>query len=1120
MADNPKDIEISNVEIQFKADGKGIAAALVRTAMDISKQSLGAGTIPEWIKALGLKTPKEKQAFKLIALALIEACRKQLESRMDFIREDLLTQNNRELRYDIFNRLDDGNYIFNCNYLSNPRALPLLSEFKPYYKEWLIDSFYLSDDLAELLTADYPTYFATAFYKELKSNANNYTDLINWCNDPLTEEWARDIARNQYQQDIKAKYQMPALGQENISLPEIYTEPSFKVYDRILSEEQRKKIKKEQGLSANQHFLPINFDGNIHDYLLQHFLMQQQSQAINKKTEKERLLILLGQPGHGKSSFCYRSIHDILQKSDFNGNPYFIRLQDMGENGINTPMAEIASLLPEDIDFEDWKDPKYGQKTVLFLDGLDELYMTKSLSDQQIVTFINNCKNLLYKHKQLYIIITSRFNYVETSKLYNEDCLIFSLGVLSKKQQKDMVVKYAAKNQNISCNLDEEILKKCYEDHKYTFLKELIELPILLQMILISGIRIEDTSTKAAIYDELFDTILKRKWDKSERLKKYQAENNFQPKHLRQYISLIAYKIYQNNKGYIHKSEVEALEETKEFKQRRLRIEEDEDNLRPILKDILTSFYLKESRKTEQNSEDSHNQYAIEFLHKSLYEYLTCEYIWREIKRFFLAKDEDEYKRHSTLEVLKKVQDIFGSIRLSPELMEYLREIIDLDTAKHEDLDEQMTQYVPKLLQYGFLYEFKQPEKNKKPRFTADQMTANCFFGFWVVYGQLKQYKLANLNLPKWPLESAVKAEILQKNKKNEILQAFQEYTKQQIEAVKSNYWVFDQKAAINQLEMEVKASKEWFDKGKAEIFERWLVRFIVKDKIAKIFDLRIKRLNPYKKALAQFLILTGGQNLNLRLHFFSFDFHKIQLNRTKLSKVNFSSADLSNADLSNAYLSNAYLSNADLRNADLRNADLRNADLRNADLRNADFSNAVLSNAYLSNAYLRNAVLSNAVLSNAVLSNAVLSNAVLSNAVLRNAVLSNAVLRNAVLSNAVLSNAVLRNADLRNAFFLNADLRKADLSNAVLRNTDLRKAVLRNAVLRKADLRKADLSGIRVDQGDWLLRLSKWQCVGADEIQEKHTISKKMKTFQNRYGEKYQAYKILLKSEIDGEDR
>src|SRR5690606_34792878 len=130
-------------------------------------------------------------------------------------------------------------------------------------------------------------------------------------------------------------------------------------------------------------FYKIGYQGNIHGYLLQHFIPKKASNEIGSRLEEGKLMVLLGQPGHGKSSFCYRSIHDLLKDPKFHGNAYFLRLQDADKTILDAEIEQFAKLLPpnHDLGFADWVDNKHGQTNLLFLDGLDEFFMAQSPTD-------------------------------------------------------------------------------------------------------------------------------------------------------------------------------------------------------------------------------------------------------------------------------------------------------------------------------------------------------------------------------------------------------------------------------------------------------------------------------------------------------------------------------------------------------------------------------------------------------------------------------------------------------------------------------------------------------------------------------------------------------------------
>ncbi len=271
---NPKDINPSNSGIKIKISGKGMLVSAVRSVFDLAKGTISASTITEWTKAIGIETPKEKQAFDLILNAIMKGLRWQLKTQIDQVDLDEnknLVYYSKELQFDTFSKLGENEVILNCNHFSNPQALDFLDDFKPYYKEWLLRSFPISEDTANYMTANFPDYFANGFFACLKDNKLKYSNLLEWCQDPLTEEWATAVARNEYKNYLKSLYIQPALGQENVSLPDVYIEPSFLIFDKTYPEHKRKEERVQFEIESNQHFLPTKFDGSLHDYILNHF---------------------------------------------------------------------------------------------------------------------------------------------------------------------------------------------------------------------------------------------------------------------------------------------------------------------------------------------------------------------------------------------------------------------------------------------------------------------------------------------------------------------------------------------------------------------------------------------------------------------------------------------------------------------------------------------------------------------------------------------------------------------------------------------------------------------------------------------------------------------------------
>ncbi len=1071
---------IQNVKFNFA----GTLSAVVRTIIDIYKPvpSWGVSTMTEWIKAIKFKSDMEREAYMLLTRSLIKACRVQLKSRIDDINQNedgVFIYMDREIGFvtgDINEGIDENDYILDLNQFDNPGSFSLLADFKPFYKDWILESFPISESCANELAADFSDYFAYQFQLELCKHPSHYPEILKAHSNPFNEKIAQTLERHRYRLELKSKYNQPALGEHNIALSDVYIQPDFWIYDAIFPKEKRAKLK-EKSKSGVDHFLSTNFKGSLHDYLLNHFLKSKQSKAIGQTVEASRMLILMGQPGHGKSSFCYRSINDLLRNSDFHGNAFFVRLQEAERDILNIPltgMAETKSIKEYNIGFKELIEDNNGQPNVIFLDGLDEFFMTKSLSDGDVLQFLNNCKNLLGKNKDLYLIITSRFNYVETSKLYNDDCLLFSLGTLSEKQQGELVSNYKKRMEGDgSCYFSPQLLKKINKEKRLKHIKELIELPILLQMILISGINIDSVGSRARVYNELFTTVLDRKWDKDRRLKKYKDAGKFEKEHLRRYLAFLAYKIFQYNKGYLNKSEVTNFDETKHFITKRLRIESEKGELKDVLKDILTSFYLKESpkNKTDTVRGDESHDYAIEFLHKSLYEYLACEHLWNVNKNFFLersSEEPEECKEHALEDVQRKIQGLFAHTNMTSETMDYMAEIINRNIEDHELLSERMGHYLPRLLKNGFLFDYNAKRNLGQQFFTAENQTMNIFHNYGLILG--------NLNLFKVEKERFLASDWGSLKKDTLFVESKDDMTK--------NY-------GKNVLQDELKDFTDFiydrYEGARAVQFQNWVRGYLLRKNGMTQMATRNNGILKEHEAFVRQLRLLGSERKPMKLNLSYVPLERADLYGLVSGSINLFGAYLRSADLRSADLRSADLSSADLRSADLSSADLRSADLRSADLRSADLRSAYLRSADLRSADLRSAYL-------------------------RSADLRSADLRSADLRSADLSSAYLSSADLRSADLSGADLSGADLSGADLRNTYLSGADLRNTYLSSADLRNAKLNLAKVDSPKWLDLLKEWDIKGVDWVLDNYTNSKEKKSFSDRYGLVYEAYEILLK--------
>jgi len=609
-------------------------------------------------------------------------------------------------------------------------------------------------------------------------------------------------------------------------------------------------------------------------------------------------------------------MYDLLSEDTLTDNLYFVRLRYINnvKDAINNPLEAIRKYIAKDafksdkpISLEDLND---AILIILILDGLDELYMHQGLTNTDIKNLVTGLSNELKNHKNLKILLTTRYNYLNIDELSGEKYLVLKLDELSENQQLEWLEKYKAIYP--SCNLDADLIKTINEgeDPKYDGIKELINQPILIQMIARSGLDVTQSSNRAKIYETLFNNIINRKWSREGQLEKY---GQLTEKDLRGFLQTIALTIYQSDFDYVRKNEFESHELLKKAKNRFLKKTDNQLPLDDALKEILVSFYFKNKQKSTEDREDKdrQNDYAIEFLHKSLQEYLVAEKVWHFFKTFFMRKyEDDEYIIDDWKKVLEGIHPITSPKILSREITDYLIEIIENESNEtiKDELAIRLDSFLPALIKRDFLYQFD-INKEYEP---FDKGLSN-FYTYWEILSRLRENN------------------IIEKKSHSRFI-----FLLSSLQNLAHGLRINLSKVNLNGVNL------NGVNLNGADLRRADLRRADLKRADLKRADLR-------------------GADLR------GTDLRGADLRGAHLSDADLSDADLSGANLEEAHLRRVDLRGTDLRGADLKKADLRGADLRGADLRRIDLRETDLSGANLSEANLRRVYLKRTDLSGAV---------------------------------------------------------------------------------------------------------------------------------------------------------
>jgi Pentapeptide repeats (8 copies) len=632
-----------------------------------------------------------------------------------------------------------------------------------------------------------------------------------------------------------------------------------------------------KGLKA-QYNSPILIDKN---YKLSdlYIVPTETEKAVNNwlNQSEQCLFLLLGDAGQGKSSFCKYLLHQLLKseaedinnpddlKTSITNDPTsrpicFFRLRDITdvESLTNKPVDFLWEQVCNDINPDKpFLEKSEFYKSILILDGLDELHLLseKNFAADFIKKLLTNLKNL----SNLRVLITSRKGVLD-EKFEDKLLATNTLAKINLQQQQDWLKKY--KRLNINCALTAEQLEFFNTDSNFNHIKELLELPILLHFIALANIKVDENSNRGDIYKSLFQELENRDWEGG-KLKPLKSKSI----NLQATVREVAFVMHNKQSEFITAIELKELLP---------------NNLLPgadVFQYLMLAFY------TQQKSDNQ----ALEFLHKSLMEYMVAEYIWEKLKCFSEKQPcKSEFKINNSDTAIKLVWTLFSPRLLSEEIQNYLSEIIqtETDNVVKATVFERMMYFAPELLEKHFLHEIKGKMPINHALFT--------FRAYWVVLAALSN---GENTVPE----------------NGEIL--FVELLKMQQSFVEQ-YWNLE------------KANLSYANLNNVNLIQANL----------KSADLRSADLSN-----------ANLSNANLK----SADLRSANLSNADLYDANLYNADLSNVYLSNANLSNANLEKSALRDADLSNTDLSNANLYDANLSYANLSYANLSGADLSYANL-----------------------------------------------------------------------------------------------------------------------------------------------------------------------
>lgn len=683
---------------------------------------------------------------------------------------------------------------------------------------------------------------------------------------------------------LRSMYQEVVLNDpKGMTLADIYVESFYGVHRYCFKE-------KDERLDEDKNKPFVNFKTSLHHDLLR---LLNQEDCLKLDGKKPGLILLLGYPGQGKTSFCKRLIYDLTGASSMTfEHIYFVRLRNLVNPAdlANNPLKVIQTEIEDEVD----TPPINWNNSLLILDGMDELNIKDGFQGSKIDDICKSLEQACEKYTGLRILLSSRYGYIDLDALKKRNITILRLEEFSIDQQKNWLEKYRAERFHPESPLSPEKLE---EYHKHASIKELLGQAILLHMIASLEEDASGKPNRAAIYDSLFTQLVNRTWSDHGQIS-ILKDIGLDKKMLRYALQDIAHAIFMSGKGYLRRADLEKLPKVKTIQDK---LNQNNRGL-DLWRTVMIAAYMDEKKKLrEDQDEQDQAAYGIEFLHKSLYEYLCAEKMWREISNGFLDKSRDgDFFIKDGNKALELVFDIFSSNFISQEIYEYLIEIISNVNQQNEKelLLERMYLFFTYCLERHFLFKFDS-STNELPFKKA----LATFMGYWSIMVSLCPDKIISHDA-----------------KNSKIISDF--------------FGKFFSHHFINNFNLSHQIFHEFSILG--GFFPNH--DFSHTDFInASMYSSYFKAANMHSVNLKKaFLYWSNFGDANLE---------NANLAESHCAKTFFVSANLSCANLIGANFSGSDLSRSSLCYAILDHADLSGADLSYADVRNATFNNTMLNN-------------------------------------------------------------------------------------------------------------------------------------------------------------------------------
>lgn len=389
-------------------------------------------------------------------------------------------------------------------------------------------------------------------------------------------------------------------------------------------DEKRGENVKLSDVYIKDHLPHFIYEENLKEYDNIDVLL---SQYVMKNNDDNKMLLILGQPGSGKSTLITWMLNNFKDRiNDILVYQFASDLKDVPWGNFNNGRVLIDELGLSCDDLE-------GK--ILILDGFDEIGIKKNRKD--ILDTIYG--DLIYKNniENFTLIITCRENYIKGFERLR--CKYITLQPWDERQMESFCKVYCEKGK---FKISNDGLKNIINN------KTVLGIPLILYMVLALEINCEDETSIVSVYDKIF-SLDGGIYDRCIDNKNFAEQHRISEikKQIHQVSREIAFWMFENNpeEAYIQQREYQKICE---------KVADKNESLEQDF--IIGNFYRLKHCEGIGTSE-------LYFVHRTIYEYFVVEYMFSCI--------------YGAIEISKeKLASVFGYFLKSGKLSETICEFL------------------------------------------------------------------------------------------------------------------------------------------------------------------------------------------------------------------------------------------------------------------------------------------------------------------------------------------------------------------------------------------------------------------------------------------------------------